>query len=119
MLGGVVAVGTDWVASLAVGAEDRGVAVQTRKVVDAAPGLLLVCTVEHVVGLVGGVHHIAPKDSGSNLERLARTVLVGKIRDTYLLSQMKRYCQGQVRQTCIHLVLPRHHQQHGRPQSSR
>lgn len=66
VLSNVGAVGTYWVAGSAVRTENRGVAVETGEVVGAAGVLLQTRAVEDVVGLVGGVHDVAPEESGGD-----------------------------------------------------
>jgi hypothetical protein len=61
-----VTTSADRVASSTVGAEDRRVAAEARKALTRAGGGLLVGAIEHVPGLVGSVHDIAPKESSSN-----------------------------------------------------
>jgi hypothetical protein len=66
VLGNDVAPGADWVAGSAVGAEDGGVAVQAGEVLNGTGVWALGGAVENVVGLVGGVPHVAPQESGGN-----------------------------------------------------
>jgi hypothetical protein len=74
----VVASGADWVTSSAVRAEDWGVAVQACEVLSGAAVLSQTGSVEHVVGLVGGVLDIAPEESGSDYMLLASSSSTGR-----------------------------------------
>ena len=60
------AASADWVAGSAVVTEDRRVAVEKREVSGAARVGLLAGAIEYVVGLVGGVHDVAPEERGSD-----------------------------------------------------
>jgi len=75
MFGNGATVGADWVTGSAVGAQNRGVAVETGEVFGLAGVLLLGGTVKHVVGLVGGVHDITPEESSSDYRVLAGILL--------------------------------------------
>lgn len=66
MVGDDVAASADGVAGCAVGAEDACVAVEAGEVLGAAAVGLLVCAVEDVVGLVGGVHYVSPEEGGAD-----------------------------------------------------
>jgi hypothetical protein len=79
VLGHNLAASTHRVASSAVGAENWRVVAETRKALPSARGGLLVSTIEHVPGLVGGVHDIAPEESGSNLVESVWVRMIGHL----------------------------------------
>lgn len=62
-----ITAGADWVTSSAVRAEHRCVAVEACEILWLASVGLLVGTVEHVVGLVGSMHHVSPEKSCRDL----------------------------------------------------
>jgi hypothetical protein len=66
VVGNGASAGANWVASCAVGAENRCITVETGKVFGLAAVGLLACAVKYVVGLVGSVHNITPEESGTN-----------------------------------------------------
>jgi len=75
VLGDVVAAGADRVAGSTVVAEDGGVAVQAGKIIILAAVRSQCGAVKNVVGLVGSVPCVSPKESGSDWERLVYNVL--------------------------------------------
>jgi hypothetical protein len=60
MVSDSVSTSADWVTGSAVGAENRGIAVEESEVLRGTGVLLLAGTVENVVGLVGSVHNVTP-----------------------------------------------------------
>jgi hypothetical protein len=83
VLGHNLAASTYRVASSAVGAENWGVVAETCEALPSARGILLVSAIEHVPRLIGGMHDIAPEESGSNL---VESVWVRMIEDLGMLT---------------------------------
>jgi hypothetical protein len=73
----ILAASADWVASSAVSAKDRRVAVQTSKFCSVARSRSLVGTVKNVVGLVGSMPNVTPEKSGGNWMELVWRVISG------------------------------------------
>jgi hypothetical protein len=110
---------TDWVAGCAVRAEDRCVAVQAGEVVCAAGIRLIVCAVEDVVRLVGGVEDVSPEECGADFVTLASNELIRMRGETCQPFQQRNCCQDRWTRMCNHRVHQGCLQQHVLPGSTR